>query len=389
MNARGTSLNCNALKKIKLFTLLLTAMLAGINSGARNGQPEEYKIQIALLIDVSGSMSGLILQAKGQIWRMVNDLTKAEKNNMKPIVQLSLGTYGNADFQNNGFFKLYTPLTTDVDLVSESLFQLDTGGDQEYCGHAIQYALDSLKWSKNPGDLKIIFIAGNEPFNQGATDYREACKNAAMKNVIVNTIYCGGRTEGQLGAWDIGAKIAHGNFMCINQDTVVRFGETFWDKKIIELNNWFNDTYEPYGSEGELCLQRQLKQDENALLLGNDFMRERILFKSSDAYENSHWDLVDAYRRDSTILGKIPINELPFNLQDLTLGEMRLYLDLRIKQRELCKETIGMYSSKALEFLLIDSNVNNSTTTLNSTIISVVRDQASQNGFNFRNDQGK
>ena len=44
---------------------------------------------------------------------------------------------------------------------------------QEYCGTVIQDALDQLPWSPSPRDLKVVFIAGNEPFSQGPVDFRK------------------------------------------------------------------------------------------------------------------------------------------------------------------------------------------------------------------------
>ena len=40
---------------------------------------EENRIQVALLLDTSNSMDGLIEQAKTQLWKIVNELTSAEQ----------------------------------------------------------------------------------------------------------------------------------------------------------------------------------------------------------------------------------------------------------------------------------------------------------------------
>ena len=37
-------------------------------------------VQLAILLDNSGSMSGLIEQAKSELWRVVNELTTARQN---------------------------------------------------------------------------------------------------------------------------------------------------------------------------------------------------------------------------------------------------------------------------------------------------------------------
>ena len=88
-------------------------------------------------------------------------------------------------------------------MVSKKLFGLRTNGGSEYCGAVIQDALMELSWSKDTRDLKMIYIAGNEPFNQGPVDYKLVCGNAKYKDVIVNTIYCGNRDQGikSLDGW--------------------------------------------------------------------------------------------------------------------------------------------------------------------------------------------
>ncbi len=65
-------------------------------------------------------------------------------------------------------------LTTDLDAISADLFALTTNGGSEYCGMVIDRAVSKLSWSKSNDVLKIIYIAGNEPFTQGPLSYRDS-----------------------------------------------------------------------------------------------------------------------------------------------------------------------------------------------------------------------
>ncbi|HZI16949.1 MAG TPA: VWA domain-containing protein, partial [Myxococcus sp.] len=58
------------------------------------GQP---LIQIALLLDTSGSMDGLLDQARTQLWNIVNRFSRTRKNGVAPQLQLALYVYGNVD----------------------------------------------------------------------------------------------------------------------------------------------------------------------------------------------------------------------------------------------------------------------------------------------------
>lgn len=148
-------------------------------------------VKIALLLDTSNSMDGLINQAKSQLWDIVNQFAYAKcGNDSRPGLQIALYQYGNDDLASQeGYIQQVLGFSNDLDKISEKLFSLSTNGGEEYCGHVIDRSLGQLDWGKNPDDLKMIFIAGNEPFTQGRTDFRQAVLNAKEKDVIVNTIF--------------------------------------------------------------------------------------------------------------------------------------------------------------------------------------------------------
>src|SRR5262245_21449410 len=44
----------------------------------------DNRIQVAILLDTSGSMDGLIDQAKSQLWKIVNQFAQAKKDGKRP-----------------------------------------------------------------------------------------------------------------------------------------------------------------------------------------------------------------------------------------------------------------------------------------------------------------
>ena len=56
--------------------------------------PPQPSVQIAILLDTSNSMDGLIAQAKTQLWSIVNEFVKAKKNGRPPAMQVALFEYG-------------------------------------------------------------------------------------------------------------------------------------------------------------------------------------------------------------------------------------------------------------------------------------------------------
>jgi hypothetical protein len=214
------------------------------------------QIQIAILLDTSNSMDGLIEQAKTQLWKIVNEFVNVTKNGKRPVLQIALYEYGNDRLAaGEGYIRMILPLTDDLDKVSQELFALTTNGGQEYCGQVIGVAVESLAWSTSKDDYKVIFIAGNEPFTQGTVNYADACKAAIEKGIVVNTIHCGSEAEGIRGKWNDGALLAEGSYMWIDHNRAIVQFKAPQDEEIAKLSVELNATYIPYGERGGLARQ--------------------------------------------------------------------------------------------------------------------------------------
>ena len=149
-------------------------------------------VDVAILLDTSNSMDGLIGQAQAQLWGIVQEFSKAEKAGQTPLLRVAVFEYGNSRLPaSEGYIRQVEQLTTDMDRISEVLFELTTKGGVEYCGQVIDECLTRLDWSDEPNSYKAIFIAGNEPFTQGSVGYEKVCKKAIESGVVVNTIHCG------------------------------------------------------------------------------------------------------------------------------------------------------------------------------------------------------
>jgi len=240
------------------------------------------RIQIALLLDTSGSMSGLIDQAKAQLWKIVNEFVNVRKNGQRPELQVALFEYGNDSLPGKeNWIRMILPLTDDLDKVSEELFALTTNGGQEYCGAVIQKAIDTLEWSDSNDDLKAVFIAGNEAFTQGGIDYRKACPAAIKKSIMINTIFCGPYRTGIQTHWQDGALLADGSYMNIDHNKKAVHIVAPQDKEIARLGLELNKTYIVYGRAGREGAARQSKQDDNAAQVAGSSPVQRAVSKSS------------------------------------------------------------------------------------------------------------
>lgn len=308
------------------------------------------KIQVAILLDTSGSMDGLIDQTRNQLWQVVNEFSTAKQNGQTPVLEVALFEYGNdGNPQAKGYVRKLNNFTRELDSVSEGLFSLTTNGGNEFCGFAIKTAVEQLQWSKAANDIKTIFIAGNEPFTQGPVNYQQAIKLAKQQGITVNTIFAGDHSNGVATGWHNGATLAGGDFMSINANQKVVHIDAPQDAKIAELNAKLNQTYIPYGSQGAAKAQRQMEQDTASISISGSLLAKRAKSKSSSYYKNSSWDLVDAVEEgevDAQAFADMDTESLPEPMQTMSLEERKEYVEIKAKERQAIKQAIAELSDK-------------------------------------------
>jgi hypothetical protein len=350
--------------------------------------PSQHKpvVQIAILLDTSGSMSGLIDQTRTELWSIVNEFLLAEQGGRRPEIQVALYEYGNSGLSSeNGWVRQILPLTTDLDRVSEELFALKTNGGDEYCGWVIREATQKLAWSVLPEDLKVIFIAGNEPFTQGPVDYRDACKAAIGRGVIVNTIHCGSEQEGIEGKWRDGALLADGRHLTIDHNRQIVHVPASQDREIEELSVRLNRTYLPFGSEGRAAQERQVAQDNNAASMSPQAGVGRALTKASAYYTNSSWDLVDAVRTNQVKLDQVEVKDLPENMQQMNAEQRGAYVTGKAEERAEIQARIRRLNAERNQFIADQTNKQTPhADTLGSAVKQAVREQAAKKNYTFK-----
>jgi len=344
----------------------------------------QSKVQIAILLDTSGSMSGLIEQTKTQLWKVVNTFIGAKQNGQVPFVEVALYEYGSGPGPHH--LRAIQPLTRDLDQISEDLFALKTNGGTEYCGAVISEATTELQWDPSPDVYKAIFIAGNEPFTQGPMNPEEACQAAIAKGIIVNTIHCGDEQAGIGGGWKAGALLADGNFLVINHNAAVVHIEAPQDAKIVALNKTLNQTYIAFGRIGNEKQVAQTTQDENAdRNKKSGAAVQRAVAKSSQNYWNANWDLVDRSTEKDFDWAKVKKEDLPKEMKELDLdGKKKFVADKRAKRVKVQKEiqTLNEARSKFVAEELSKA-AEGGEETLDVAVTKTVRDQAAKKGYQF------
>ncbi len=347
---------------------------------------QQAKIQLAILLDTSGSMDGLIDQARNQLWQVVNEFSKARQNGSRPILEVAVYEYGNDGVAaKDGYIRLVSPLTSELDLVSEALFSLTTNGGNEYCGYAIQSATMNLQWSSSNSDIKSIFIAGNEPFTQGPIPFKQAIKLATAKGITVNTIHAGSYDEGTQGGWREGAVLAGGNYMSIDHNHKVAHVAAPQDRRIAELNSQLNETYIPYGPKGAAGESRQMMQDKKSDGVSAALLSKRAKSKATSFYNNSSWDLVDAMQSGKVNIEDVEAEALPEPMQKMSKPERQQHVQVQEKKRIDIKKSILALSKERDSYIAKKKQeiADESVPTVESALIGSIRKQGVEKRFVF------
>ncbi|HZN39072.1 MAG TPA: VWA domain-containing protein [Planctomycetota bacterium] len=295
-------------------------------------------VDLAICLDISGSMNGLLNAARQNLWAVVNDLAKLQP---APTLRVALLTYGCSAYDpEKGWVRVETAFTTDLDAVSQKLFALSTNGGEEYVARVMQAALTELSWSSDPKALKLMFVAGNEPASQDPkVDGPSQSRAAIGQGIVVNTIYCGNPAHEEAAGWRAVATLADGKFAAIEQDNGFVVSTPF-DTQLAELSAAMNTTYVPYGSQAVVWAQNQVAQDSNAAGLNSAAAATRCQTKASTLYCNSHWDLVDACNEPTFKLENVKKEDLPEALRKLSTDELRAHVAAQKKKRDEIKQQV-------------------------------------------------
>lgn len=369
--------------KIKATTTNIQATTTFLQVSNLIVPPTNSKIQVALLLDTSNSMDGLIDQAKSRIWEIVNTLTTLKYQGITPEIEIALYEYGNDGLDaGNGYIRQVTPLTKDLDLISEKLFALKTNGGSEFCGNVIQTSLNELKWEDGNNTMKLIYISGNEPFNQGPVDYKKAISKALNNKVYVNTIYCGDKEAGIREFWQNGAVIGEGKYFNINSNAKVEYIVTPYDNQINACNEKLNKTYIGYGKRGYSKKANQIAQDNNAAGVSSSNSAERVVSKSKAAYSNEEWDMVDSYKKDVQSIQKMSNEDLPTEFKGKSKTEITKIIDEKAKERDKIQKEIGELAVKRQKYINDEAKKKtNKTDDLGAAMKASILELANKNGF--------
>ena len=283
------------------------------------------KIQISFIVDASSSNSEYLDAAKFQIWNLMNELKTVQLEKKTTSLEIALYEMANDNISSEvSFVRQLSFLSTDLSFVSRKLFEISPNGGLEFYDAAIMKNINELDWSINPKDLKMIFIIGNESFNQGVMNYKTVCEIAKDRQISINTVYCGSKKEGIKELWSDAATVGGGDFFNIelSQHSSLK---TDVDHLIKSFNDSLSKTY--YGNERanrekQSVIENQIKKKKTKPSSNFTSNIDSVLFDIDD--------LIDEDREGNTI-SKLDASKLPAEFKNNTYEQQ---IDLIEKKRK-------------------------------------------------------
>ena len=208
-------------------------------------------VEVAFVLDTTGSMGPLIEGAKRKIWSIATAIVDTNPN-----AEIRMGLVAYRDIGDEYVTKTFN-LTTDIQDLYANLLELKArgGGDwPESVNEALEVGVTKLAWTQGPEICRIMFLVGDAPphmdYKQD-TKYPEVIRMARDRGIVVNAVQAGGARDTER-VWREIAQRGDGRYIPIPQDGgQILVIETPWDIEIIELQGRINGTVIPYGPRAQ------------------------------------------------------------------------------------------------------------------------------------------
>lgn len=407
--------------KRNIFAALMTATSLSLTAAPT--------ADLAIVLDTSGSMQGLITQVRDGLWKTLNSLGELKKDGQKADVRLALYEYGSGVVpEEANFIQLLTPLTTDHTKLAQALFATEAKGGTEYSGVALNMATNDLKWSSLSDDFRSIVIAGNETIHQGPVNPLDSAKGALDKDILVNTVFAGPQTHvvpnfgGGFGGggcggffcpptnpqpqpptdpqpnpifleWKQMAEAGGGQALNIDHNQSIPYIESPFDADIVKFTEMINTTFLPFGKKGQEEFQRMIDLDRNIRNTGAGTYMDWGNYRGGTFGRStqSGWDLVslaieaetDTTKDLEATLLNLSDEELPELLRGKTMAEKIDLVKAQVKRRKDIEAKVADLRAKRAEFVEEElRNLNaQGEKTFSDAIKQILIDQLKAKGF--------
>jgi Mg-chelatase subunit ChlD len=294
-------------------------------------------VEVAFVLDTTGSMGPLIEGAKRKIWSIATAIVDTNPN-----AEIRMGLVAYRDIGDEFVTKTFN-LTTDIQDLYANLLELKAhgGGDwPESVNEALEVGVTKLAWTQGPEIRRIMFLVGDAPphmdYKQD-TKYPDVIRTARDRGIVVNAVQAGGARDTER-VWREIAQRGDGRYIPIPQDGgQILVIETPWDIEIIELQGRINGTVIPYGPR---ALRSSVEQKTAQITAAPRSVASEMagyLSKSggrSGAAVTGRGDLVGDVTSGRQKLDGVKDEDLPDNLRALKPVQRQAEIDKNAAERK-------------------------------------------------------
>ena len=366
-----------------LMSFAVTAFsVAGFSQKSTVTTDNRDTLEMVFVLDTTGSMGGLIEGAKQRIWGIINEVMQKPT---KPRVRVGLVAY-----RDNGdeYVTKLLAITEDLDKAYTTLmeYRADGGGDTpENVRKALAEGVRGAGWSKSRRGLaQIVFLVGDAPPQnyEQEPDVLTTTAEAVAKNMIVNTIQCGS-IGGTREIWQSIALRGEGKYFAIAQDGGVQAISTPYDAKLAELALKVGKTYVTYGSkkkrEANVAAQMSV---EVTVAAGAPIgaQADRAVNKAVNTFQYDG-DLVQDIENESVKIEDVKKDDLPEELQKLSVADRKKEVDRRIAERKKIRAEILALSKQRDAFIAAERQKQGKANGFDTAVAQALREQLLRKGI--------
>ncbi len=325
------------MKHLLLGTVLCTLTFSPIMPASATSIAPSYDVDVAFVLDTTGSMSGLIEGAKQKIWSIANDIADTRQGQQGNIRFALIGYRDRGDAYITKTFDLTTDLSGIYGHLLE--FRAQGGGDRpESVNQALDEGITDLQWDRNPNTLRLVFLVGDAPPHmdyQNDVPYAISLRDARDADIIVNTVQAG-RHNDTAKVWHEIADLGNGEYLAIPQNGGMKQVHTPYDDRIDKMQQSMNATILSYGSRSEQAMVAKKRGSALAAAapVASDMASYRFKAGKKNKVITGGHELIEDYEDGKITLEALKVDELPEEFKGLSKDEQQTRLDTLVAERQ-------------------------------------------------------
>lgn len=292
-------------------------------------------VEVAFVLDTTGSMADLIEGAKRKIWSIANTVIDIHPN---ADVRMALIAY--RDYGDNYVVRTYD-MSSDIQGLYGHLlkFRAAGGGDTpEAVNEALAASVGDLEWSNQQAAHRMVFLVGDAPPHMDYPDgpkYPEVIDEARALGIVVHAVQAGNSRQTR-NIWSDIAFRGGGDYIPIPQDGgQITDYQTPYDDEILQLQRMLDKTVVPYGNQRIQNEVRKKLRSRKAMAPSVSVDNSKFYSKRKSRREvvTGAGDIVAAIRNNDVSMEEIDEQELPTDMRSLSKQERKVMIDGKIAER--------------------------------------------------------